>query len=294
MFRSYWLSVIAIGLALTAYAQAAPIKNASGSASRASETQTQSEAPTPAVPWASLQNDAERIAKALEAKNANDSSAEEDQRARDNLEAQQKMADAAHATVVVAILETCITLIGVLLVGWALYHTKRADDEAKRAADAARDSIAQSETFGRQELRAYVFVTAKTLDLIGETTARVKVVFRNGGATPAYSISAKFAVWTQGVNGQNKTFAPTDGSEVPPFTLGPSCEFSIWHIVDITSENLALIRGRWLGIFVGGEVTYSDAFQDKHRTTFEYYMSGPSIDDEDRSMSYYEGKNEAD
>lgn len=77
------------------------------------------------------QTDISRLTKAVEGIAASADSPDERKNAHDNLNAQRQMAEAASNTVIVASVEATITLIGVILVGITLWHTKRAADAAE-------------------------------------------------------------------------------------------------------------------------------------------------------------------
>jgi len=180
MFRRYWLPAIALGLILSA-AQGAPVKNAARPHSDAAQAQTQPVSGAPPVARTAIDHNADRIAKALEAQNAREGSKEEDQRARDNLQAQQKMANAAASTVVVAAIEASLTLIGICLVGWTLYHTKR-------AADAAHEAVKETRSIGQAQVRAYLSCVGAHYEIFEGNIMFFVPRFKNTGASPASEI----------------------------------------------------------------------------------------------------------
>lgn len=132
MLRGHWLPVLAVvGLVLASQGHASPAQNAHRADTNNAQSQAQPIQATPPSALAAIQSDAERIAKALETENAREGSAKEQQEAENNFKAQRDMATAARRTVLIAASEAFITFVGVLLVGWTLYHTKRAADAAQ-------------------------------------------------------------------------------------------------------------------------------------------------------------------
>jgi hypothetical protein len=119
-------------LSLAGTADAKPIQHHGGDNGNPASRQAETPAPKPEPGLAFKQADIERLTKAVEAIGASGSGPDEKKDAKDNLDAQRQMAEAARNTVIVASFEAAITFIGVLLVAWTLYHTKRAADAAQR------------------------------------------------------------------------------------------------------------------------------------------------------------------
>ena len=92
MLRGNWLPyVAAVGLVLSANAYASPVDwNANRQHNAPQSIAHGSKKPEPAVPPV-LQDDIKRIARALETANAHPNAAAEEQRAKDNLKAQQNI-----------------------------------------------------------------------------------------------------------------------------------------------------------------------------------------------------------
>ena len=274
MSRGYWLPAVALGLILTA-AQAAPVKNAVRPNGNASQAQGQPVSASPPVSLTAIERNTDRVAKALEAQNTRESSAEENKRARENLEAQQKMANAASATVVVASVEATITLVGVLLVGWTLYHTRRAANEAKRAADAANKTVAQSEIFSKQDLRAYLGVEKMRVKSEVGQKIRLRVPIKNWGKTPARRILRFVNFNVIGIpddeTERNDLFKKTISSYVPHKAVGsvdPGSGFNMFveTVVPLSQERRDLLVAGTIGILAWGEVWYQDVFEEWHVT----------------------------
>jgi len=132
MLRGYRLPAIALGLtALMWGVQANPVHK--GGCQNCSTTQSAAEAKPsspPSVPLA-VQNQIERIARALET--ANTKQPPHDDSGKRSADAEENAAYWAFWMVVVGALETAVTLIGVALVARTLIHTRRAADAAQQS-----------------------------------------------------------------------------------------------------------------------------------------------------------------
>jgi hypothetical protein len=126
--------------------------------------------------------------------------AEEEERARRDLDAQEGMAFWAKWMFWAATGEAALTFIGVILVGWTLYHTKRAADFAADAVDEGRKATAAAvaanveakrhadlaeESFKRLE-RPYIYIFGvRKFEGSPKSPARVEYCVANYGKTPA-------------------------------------------------------------------------------------------------------------
>ena|SRR5579872_4909257 len=79
-----------------------------------------------------VQADIERIAKALESANAERNSPQERRRAEENLETQREIAFWGKVIAGIAAFQAAVTLLGVVLVGFALAATRRAANAAEK------------------------------------------------------------------------------------------------------------------------------------------------------------------
>lgn len=200
MSRRYWLPLFAVvGLNLAGEVHAQTVRqDARGNAStQQGAPKPKTDAP-PAVPIA-VQNDIERIARALETANQKRPSPTEEDRAKRNLASQEKMADAtgwAEGMFFLGLAEILITAAGVFLIYRTLIYTARGAADAKRSADAAEESLketrrAANATVGaeRDRLRPQdIFLQ----NVAGTFTAQellewdyIFVRFRNGGKSAA-------------------------------------------------------------------------------------------------------------
>jgi hypothetical protein len=149
---------------------------------------------------------------------------------------------------------------------------------AQKAADAARDSITQSEEQARLELRAYVGVESgvggwddTAADLDRPQSLQQHVVVKNYGATPAHQVRmiARLVI-------QPYPLPDTFNFNVPlpvehsVSTLSPTEPAIVIASTDVTPRQLAALSAEHSEsrIYVFGRVTYMDIFGDGRQTNF--------------------------
>lgn len=296
MFRGVRPATIALGLVAVIQVAASQATSATKPIfpSNSDKKQTNATNAPPVIPWSGLQTDAERIARALEIRNTREGDIAEKTRADQNLSAQQKMADAAHATVIVASVEAFITLVGVMLVGWTLYHTKRAADEAKRAADAAHKQIVVTTAASEDQLRPYVHVSGMRyfFEAQGPNGKHAIAEITNGGQTPATYVE---------IGAICRASRPNQLDRIVPSNI----EYTSWSAVGrqpITARFVpAQIQDavtscfddqtRETKLFIVGKIKYADVFGCEYESEFIYFVSGvPGYDPSGIQMSRATGK----
>jgi len=143
-------------------------------------------AKTPPSAMPSLEDGLNRIGSALEAANNKQASRDEENRAKQDLDAQLRMADSAGRMFWVGLAETGITLLGVMLVLATLIYTKRAAEAARDAVSEAEKATKASREIGEAQVRAYLHITSATVDFfngLDKPAFQAKVV--NTGQSPA-------------------------------------------------------------------------------------------------------------
>jgi hypothetical protein len=144
MPKRYWLPLIAVvGLLGSVHAQTVSHDTRGNTAAHKRQSKPKADTP-PAIPVA-IQDAIKRIPGALEAANNHPYAAEERQRSKDNLKAEQDTVFWAFMMFLVALLETLVTAAGVFLVWRTLIASREAAGHAKRAADAAENSYTSLE-----------------------------------------------------------------------------------------------------------------------------------------------------
>ena len=129
-----------------------------------------------------------RLGRTLESLNAKQPP--RDDSAQRSANAEENGAIWAALMFVVAGIETVVTGFGVFLVWHTLDASRAAGREAKRAADAAEQQIAETRRIGEAEVRAYISiktaVIAFTHDFMpGEAYPQIQISIQNTGQSPA-------------------------------------------------------------------------------------------------------------
>jgi hypothetical protein len=315
MARKYWSSVCTIlGLTFVAgnlFAQPA-VRNGQPVAQ---PRQAQSAPNANLVLPPNVQDDIERIAKALEDANTGPDAATKKQREKDDLKAQQDMADWAKVMAKVAGVEALITFIGVILVGLTLRATKR-------AADAAEKTVEKMEEATRRELRAYVGI-----DVIGieaelkpysagdyvpidrsrvgaRSTDFVRVRVRNFGQTPAFD-TVVFCYWQPTPPNQRLPidfFRTHDSDEWPTGNVRTTISNFLLQATKYHDSLIVIWDLRPFGeaaalraeLFLYGRVYYKDCFGNLHRTTFCFEWMPEATGGESHFIPYEEYNSEDD
>ena len=158
MLRDCWLPLCAAaGLALAVPVHAQPKGTSDHHQTNAEQSHNQrAEKPEQAIPPV-VQSYIERIAGALEAANAHEGSPKKNDYAEDDLQAQKTMADSASRMFWVAVGDTALTLVGIILLGLTLAAAWASARHTKRTADAAEGSFTKLE-------RPHLFVESPRLD----------------------------------------------------------------------------------------------------------------------------------
>ena len=264
-------AVILILIAATAYAQPTGRNGSAQPCAQPRQAQPITN-PNPSLPPA-VQDDLNRIAGALEASNAHPEATAEQQRAQDDLKAQQDMAKWAKFMFWAATAETLVTLVGVILVWLTLNATWAAKGEAKRAADAAEKTVDTMQTFGRQELRAYLSVNPVNHGNFGASNFNPIIALKNTGQTPATDVTA----WICGAvlpHPHSGDLPANQQEPKPKFVLGPGTEHTLTCEVEMTNyEKVAFLQSS-NRIQIWGEANYTDAFNERRRTKFRMTFGG--------------------
>jgi hypothetical protein len=117
----------------------------------------------------------------------------------------------------------------------------------------------------RRQLRAYVFVSAASLQPDGQKL-HLLVDIKNSGQTPAYDLITKFGLEFDNPGGPSKLKAlDSVAMPVAPATVAPGGNMVIRLDNDLTNypDVLPAWRGGRLIVSVAGQVQYRDAFERK-------------------------------
>lgn len=178
---SRWGAYAALGIALTLLGQSASAQPPHQDASTAHTSRVSNPGPKGAghpSSTAPIESSAQRIAGALEAKNAYDHSAQGQQDAHEAAKAARDAANWAGGVLVAAWAETLVTLAGVVLVALTL-------GAARRSAKAAEKNIEETRRIGEAQVRAYVAISDVTVSFDKEGDPTVAIGAKNTGDSPA-------------------------------------------------------------------------------------------------------------
>jgi hypothetical protein len=94
---------------------------------------------------------------------------------------------------VAATASVVLTFVGIILIGWTLYHTKRAAtaavdmvDEAKATTRAADETVKVTRDIGQAQVRAYLHITGIAFGVRSDRKIFVGVKIKNVGQSPAH------------------------------------------------------------------------------------------------------------
>jgi hypothetical protein len=235
----------------------------------------------PAIPI-TVQNDVHNIARALEDASKKQPSRQEQDSAATYLQTQEDLATWAGRMFWVGLAEILVTAAGVFLVWRTLKATWAAKNEAKRAADAAGDTVTkaketmeQAERHARQELRGYLSVEPIGIRQLSDSNDCIgQVSVKNVGKVPAKCV-AVFV--NMRLSGQRDTeFNVQRDPDDVLRTIQPGA------FMTQGSENYLPISevvkaGKYVYVF--GAVYYEDGFgEDRRYTRFCHRYATASFD----------------
>jgi hypothetical protein len=208
----------------------------------------------------------------------------------------------------VALVETAVTLVGVVLVGLTLdaarrsaKEAKRAADEMARSADSTKDAAWASEVAARNsaqanahardranaELRAYIFVHLTEMERKSEdivtafgpgkrkvTSGRVTYRYRNTGKTPARNV--RVGARAMLIGGGEALDLTNVGEMRPVGPMGPKDslgdDIAIEDLVHGRDAQAHVADGKEIHLF--GRIEYDTDFAKNKWTTFHAYVGG--------------------
>jgi hypothetical protein len=195
MFRSNWLLFVAtVGLAILN-----PIHRHCYAQSSATETSEHPEQDSKPIDWSPLPDEIKSLTRAVESIKPEGKTKDEIERAKRDLDAQEGMAKWARLMYIVTALATTLTTIGVILLGFTLYFTKRASDSsdemAKQSIIASKAAVdaAKAADITAQTMLATELPIIRPVDITSQLSRDCEIhvhaiTFRNHGRTPAFPI----------------------------------------------------------------------------------------------------------
>jgi hypothetical protein len=268
-----------LALCLAGSAHTEPVTQDAGRAESANEGEKQPPADVQPKLALTIQDILQRIARAIEAGNNKQETAEERKRAERDLDAQETMAQWARYVAWVAGAEALITLVGVFLVWRTLRHTRTAALAAQAAVTEAQNAVAQAKRqandAGRasaRELRAYISVVPLGINrLAGKEFGMGHVGVRNVGKLPARNVAVvvrmEGADWRTAVFDVPPDLPPTDRVVQPGAEMRQGSRDEIGIGALCAADNYT---------FVWGVVYYDDGYGVRRFTRFCHRYHGAS------------------
>ncbi len=150
--------------------------------------------------------------------------------------------------------------------------------ETRAAAIATEESVKSGKYSAKKQLRAYVCVNSAFLKFPNPALPRATVVVKNCGQTPAYEVKGWCGcVWD--MYPSTKIMEPSDETFSSPVSvLGPDIPVS-WGTTPsgpLPQELLPVAGSIKCTLYVTGEITYQDAFGDRHYTRYRLLYGGPN------------------
>jgi hypothetical protein len=180
-----------------------------------------------------------------------------------------------------------------ILAFWALIDgqsaavaSRQAATEAKRQADAAEQQIAITKSNQTRQLRAYIGFIPGGIENFGDKEKQVfRLIRRNYGLTPAYSVSQSPAVQEViPINGRIKRPFPLSVTTLTSSeTIFPGMDSPLPAFGNPDSpDDSALVKiGKDYQTVIYGAVYYDDVFGERHYTRYCWSFKGPSMTKDD-------------
>jgi hypothetical protein len=299
MSRRYCLPhIAAVGIVLAGclgVAEGQPIGNDTKGKSSASKIQDKPQTDKSLLTLDTLQNQIKDFTRALVTAIDKPKSADEEERAKRDLKAQEEMAFWAKLMFFAAGVEACLTGIGVFLVWRTLLHTKRAADAAQDAVSEASAATASAAETAKRQLRAYVFAENVRIHevKIGHIP-KVTIVVKNTGQTPAYDLTGNFGMGFFDFPFVNLPELPT-AKELSKIAIGPqaSVNHSAALSVPLEKKHIDALHENRGAIAVTGKINYRDAFNGNQYTAVRLRYTKHSFDEGADTMEVCPDGNEA-
>lgn len=213
--------------------------------------------------------------------------ADDRERAKQDLKAQQSAARWAFWAFVAAAVQVPLTAIGIALVWRTLRATEAAVAEAESATRAAQEAVTVAQETAHAQLRPYVYIVKERLavkpivaDRAGHSaivadTADIIFAIKNFGQTPAKQVRLKARSvigghWTEPPPGDLGEAVTTNRADLPP---GFERDITGWSAIGLAEVFPAVVLSE-RAIFFEGRIDYADANGKRYFTEFRRAASG--------------------
>lgn len=286
MFRGRWcilaaIAGLAVGYPISQHASAQP-----GTA------QDQAEPQEEAAPAASntVEDSLTRIARAMEAAQADPASQREEQRSEADLQAQRDMAKWAMWMFFAALLTWFVTSIGTFLIWRQVRLTREAVKDTGEATVAMQEANQIADRTAYRQLRPYLWVAKSWIEMQSNDEPMALLELKNYGQTPALSHRGWTHSWLAEYPLRNPLPEAPDDLDVGVGIVAPSqtSESRQPHGLPLTEQDKRFIRAGTAALYVYGAGTYIDIFGKEHFYRFIYFSNGDAFD-RGRLRSYSSG-----
>ncbi len=254
------------------------------------EGQAQPQSNQPAPP-PSVQDLLQRIAAALEAANVKGTPADEADRAKRDVDAQERMAKWAKWMFWTVFAQTWLTLLGIFLIWRTLLYTRTAAvaardavDEAKRATKAAEAGVEETRRIGEAEARAYIGIDLRggiLRDMVHKTRPQLFGSLQNTGHSPAFELQIYTSVRFTRLPA-DQVVLTVSGTKNVPHVLSNASINNVYLELDefeFSEEQLAMIKAQQMRMEVLVSADFVDIFGKPQRIESIRYWGAPeSVD----------------
>jgi hypothetical protein len=214
----------------------------------------------------------------------------------DDLCQQRRMAKAAERAANIAFWQTIVGSVGALLLFPTLWYAARSARAAADAAHAAEQSVAVAQETAQRQLRAYLNYDQATIIDFTSDRPLLQVSLKNYGHTPAYDVRFRIGIGIVPIRTRESSSPPLHDEWQQFGVVAPQAPVIMHRTLtdpDIPHATRRAITAGVAGIFVAGEVEYTDAFTQKRMTRFLTLYGGWAEIRPDGHLATCEEGNEA-
>lgn len=209
-----------------------------------------------------------------------------EERAEEDLRAQEEMADWAESMVWISLAGLAATSVGIVYVALTLRETRLATAAAIRGTKVSEEAVSVQRELGEKQVRAYIFLDAAGPILpfqlaVGEPPSGM-INIKNFGQSPAYDIRCQRGTMSGPWPIPDDFEFPTDdtanfatGASLAP---GEVTSFPIFKAGQIVGqEDFDGIRDGNLAFYIWGRIRYRDVFGHSRHTNFCLTLDPQSV-----------------
>ena len=282
MSRSYWLPVFAVvGWLIAGFALAEETKPDQAKSQGSADSEQQKPVP-PNVNVRILEEPEQSESDKRRQK-------ETEQREKEDLAAQQAMADGTKWLVWVSIAQVALAFLGTIAILCSLALSRK-------AIETAIEANAISQKIGGLQVRAYMTIEGFEVVAAPSGTPQYSVRIKNTGQSPSYSVSVQ-AVASIDANPpascNESTYDILGKSQTSVWGAGTSLPVKVGFDKSFTTETQSSLINREKAVVISGMITFRDIFGTCRWVKFASYASGPPHMQEGQEFCVCDFGNEA-